>query len=178
MKSLDPLSSNKTIMIQDPTKAEINLLKALKELDKAFTNDGGCIQIGLQTHLRNHDVGSYTSQVAKILIEQDIIKYDPKGTHKNPLIYYDRNDPPRMEMCREIFELIRSRKQINEARRSLLMKEIDLDEKKDFKIVMPDPDPKVDVIDEMKADVLKQLEYHSAEVLKYKTIYEYLNEQS
>lgn len=168
-------------MIEDPTKAEINLFNALVVLDKAFTNDGTCIEAGLQTHLRTHEVGSYTPQVAKILIEQKIVQYNPKGTHKNPMIYYNKASPPSLDLCREIFELIRSRKRITEAIKNQ-PKEKPIEEKPDnvvyIKELAPEVTPRSEAIEEMKADVLKQLEYHSAEQLKYKTIYEYLNQKS
>lgn len=163
-------------MITDPTTAEINLFNALGVLDKAYRNDGECIESGLQSFLRSYNVGGYTPQVAKILIEKNLVKNNPKGTTRNPLIYYNSSTSPNLELCREIFELIRSRKRISEAMKS--QKGVIIVEKSSFGKATSFPDTKQEAINEMKEDVLKQLEYHSAEQLKYKNIYEYLNQKS
>lgn len=163
-------------MITDPTKAEINLFNALTELDKAFRNDGTCIESGIQTFLRKHEVGGYTPQVVKILVERNLVKKNPKGTRRFPLIYYNATLPPSLDLCRDIFETIRSRHRMKEAMKNQPK------EKPDNVVYMkelnPEITPRSEAIEEMKADVLKQLEYHSAEQLKYKTIYEYLNQKS
>lgn len=99
-------------MISDPTKAEVNLLKALKELDVAFDQNAGCLQVGLQTHLKNWHCSNPTT-LGKYLLKENIIKYNPSGTHKSPLIYYDLDRRPSLTFCREILDGFKSGASIN-----------------------------------------------------------------
>lgn len=173
-------------MITDPTKAEVNLFNALTKLNKAYLDDGSCIESGLQPFLRHHKVGAYSPRIAKELNIDKAIGYSPKGTHKSPLIYWNKSEAPTLDYCRKIFEGVKSRNRIKEAlqkekKKSLpkieVKREIETPFDEGFFKKPTEPDDFKYGLTIMRDETLREIEKYEKKLTYYKNVYDYLRNE-
>jgi len=93
------------------SKHSPNLLIALKELDKAMSDNGGFMEIGLDTHLKNHKVGK-SQPIAKMLRDRKIIDSPPDSTTRSPKIFWNLKERVTLAMCDQFYADIDADKSI------------------------------------------------------------------